>query len=162
MICLSWSDIKNLWHFLKRGCLMKWHEPDFSFLWSQTFFLGKLTLILHTAFPPKARLSGSSGLSSLHLSWLSKSLFSRLESRYQDKAMSACVPAHAQTLADSSRMWVLLTHVASSRAAFSCFAQDMPGTLTATGKRELHPANGKVYPVWWLHIHPSNRALSLS
>lgn len=100
--------MKNLWHFLKRGCLMKW--LIFISCGLKLFFpLGKLALVLHSAFHQRQGCLVLSGLINLDVSWLSKSLFSRLDSRYQNEAISTCVPAHAQTLGDSSWAWALLT-----------------------------------------------------
>lgn len=104
---------------------------------------------------------GLCALSSLDLSWFGKSPVSRLEARCQDEA-TAC---GSQCMLGP---WLALhehgchcTHVSLLQPSY-CFLSLCQRPSWQQQERE-HPANRKVsFPVLWLHIHPSNRALKLS
>lgn len=137
-ICLSCFEIKNLHHFSRRGCLLQWYEPESSFLWPQFVFLRELNFLLLSAFPPKGRQPGLCALSSLDLSWFSKSPGSRLDMRMKQGIRRSQHMLRPQ-LGPHERgcHWTHIS-VLQPHAAFFCFPQETPETLlTVTGKREF-------------------------
>lgn len=154
-------NIKNLWDSLKRR--VWWNEMNLIFLsyGLKLFFTRETNSSFTYCFPTKGKAA-----------WFKQSNHFRSELTQQNSVFKVVIwiPMKQWALVFQHMHRTLLT-------PHECGCYWPTGTLSCcflllctrhardlnSNRSEFHPADGKVsFPIWWLHIHPSKRALRLS